>query len=119
MKTDKSMKIKITAVAVLTALAIAAITLLAVFLPKRIANAANDKSETTTQVSQALSQIESLENQYQRAFDDNAELWEKYFAELLKLDELPDNFDEKAFIENLSVLTRRRKGNAVEKRRRA
>lgn len=72
MKTDKSMKIKITAVAVLTALAIAAITLLAVFLPKRIANAANDKSEATTQVSQALSQIESLENQYQRAFDDNA-----------------------------------------------
>lgn len=35
MKTDKSMKIKITAVAVLTALAIAAITLLVVFLPKR------------------------------------------------------------------------------------
>ena len=40
MKTDKSMKIKITAVAVLTALAVAAITLLAVFLPKRtVANA--------------------------------------------------------------------------------
>ena len=34
MKTDKSMKIKITAVAVLTALAVAAITLLVVFLPK-------------------------------------------------------------------------------------
>lgn len=114
MKTDKSMKIKITAVAVLTALAIAAITLLAVFLPKRIANAANDKSETTTQVSQALSQIESLENQYQRAFDDNAELWEKYFAELQKLDELPDNFDEKAFIENLSVLTDEEKATLLK-----
>lgn len=40
MKTDKSMKIKITAVAIVTALAIAAITLLVVFLPKRtVANA--------------------------------------------------------------------------------
>ncbi len=105
MKTDKSLKIKITAVAVLTALAIAAITLLAVFLPKRIANATNDKSETTTQVSQTMSQIESLEAEYQKAFDDNAELWEKYFAELQKLDELPDNFDEKAYIGGLTTLT--------------
>lgn len=40
MKTEKSLKIKITAVAIVTALAIAAITLLAVFLPKRtVANA--------------------------------------------------------------------------------
>ncbi len=40
MKTEKSLKIKITAVAIVTALAVAAITLLAVFLPKRtVANA--------------------------------------------------------------------------------
>lgn len=40
MKTEKSLKIKITAVAIVTALAIAAITLLAVFLTKRtVANA--------------------------------------------------------------------------------
>lgn len=40
MKMEKSLKIKITAVAIVTALAVAAITLLAVFLPKRtVANA--------------------------------------------------------------------------------
>lgn len=40
MKTEKSLKIKITAVAIVTALAVAAITLLVVFLPKRtVANA--------------------------------------------------------------------------------
>lgn len=106
MKTEKSLKIKITAVAIVTALAVAAITLLVVFLPKRtVANATTDKTANASQVTQTMSQIESLENQYQKAFDDNAELWEKYFAELQKLDELPDNFDEKAFIGSLSVLT--------------
>lgn len=40
MKTEKSLKIKITAVAIVTALAVGAITLLVVFLPKRtVANA--------------------------------------------------------------------------------
>lgn len=106
MKNEKSLKIKITAVAIGVAMAIAAITLLSVFIPKnKVASATTDKGSASAQSEQVLNQIDALEAEYQKAFDDNADLWEKYFAELQKLDTLPDDFDEKAFIGGLTVLT--------------
>lgn len=106
MKNEKSLKIKITAVAIGVAMAIAAITLLSVFIPKnKVASATTDKGSASAQSEQVLNQLDALEAEYQKAFDDNADLWEKYFAELQKLDTLPDDFDEKAFIGGLTVLT--------------
>ena len=106
MKNEKSLKIKITAVAIGVAMAIAAITLLSVFIPKnKVASATTDKGSASAQSEQVLNKIDALEAEYQKAFDDNADLWEKYFAELQKLDTLPDDFDEKAFIGGLTVLT--------------
>ena len=106
MKNEKSLKIKITAVAIGVAMAIAAITLLSVFIPKnKVASATTDKGSASAQSEQVLNQIDALEAEYQKAFDDNADLWGKYFAELQKLDTLPDDFDEKAFIGGLTVLT--------------
>lgn len=106
MKNEKSLKIKITAVAIGVAMAIAAITLLSVFIPKnKVASATTDKGSASAQSEQVLNQIDALEAEYQKAFDDNAQLWEKYFAELQKLDTLPEDFDEKAFIGGLTTLT--------------
>ena len=99
MKTEKTMKLKkITFVSVIVAIAVASVTLVSVFLPKAVARAAADKDANN-------SQIEILEAEYQQSFDENAELWEKYFAELQKLDELPDDFTEKEFIGGLTTLT--------------
>lgn len=99
MKTEKTMKLKrITFVSVIVAIAVVSVTLVSVFLPKAVARAAADKDANN-------SQIEILEAEYQQSFDENAELWEKYFAELQKLDELPDDFTEKEFIGGLTTLT--------------
>lgn len=106
MKTEKTMKIKkITFVSVIVAIAVASVMLVSMFLPKAVAQAAADKDANNSQVEQTIMQIEILEAEYQRSFDENAELWEKYFAELQKLDELPDDFTEKEFIGGLTTLT--------------
>ena len=63
----------------------------------------NEKN--TAEIERTISQIESLEAEYQKSFDENAALWEKYFAEFQKLDEIPENFDERAFIKELKTLT--------------
>lgn len=106
MKTEKTMKLKkITFVSVIVAIAVASVTLVSVFLPKAVARAAAEKDANNSQIEQTIMQIETLEAEYQRSFDENAELWEKYFAELQKLDELPDDFTEKEFIGGLTTLT--------------
>ena len=105
MKNEKTMKLKkITFVSVIVAIAVASVTLVSVFLPKAVARAAAEKDAKKSQV-ETIMQIEILEAEYQRSFDENAELWEKYFAELQKLDELPDDFTEKEFIGGLTTLT--------------
>lgn len=106
MKTEKTMKLKkITFVSVIVAIAVAAVMLVAMFWPKAVAQAAAEKDAKNSQVEQTIMQIEILEAEYQRSFDENVELWEKYFAELQKLDELPDYFTEKEFIGGLTTLT--------------
>lgn len=106
MKTEKTMKLKkITFVSVIVAIAVAAVMLVSMFLPKAVAQAAAEKDAKNSQVEQTIMQIEILEAEYQRSFDENVELWEKYFAELQKLDELPDDFTEKEFIGGLTTLT--------------
>ena len=106
MKTEKTMKLKkITFVSVIVAIAVATVMLVSMFWPKAVARAATDKDANNSQIEQTIMQIETLEAEYQRSFDENAELWEKYFAELQKLDELPDDFTEKEFIGGLTTLT--------------
>ena len=106
MKTEKTMKLKkITFVSVIVAIAVAAVMLVSMFWPKAVAQAAAEKDAKNSQVEQTIMQIEILEAEYQRSFDENAELWEKYFAELQKLDELSDDFTEKEFIGGLTTLT--------------
>ncbi len=106
MKTEKTMKLKkITFVSVIVAIAVATVMLVSMFWPKAVAQAATDKDANNSQIEQTIMQIETLEAEYQRSFDENAELWEKYFAELQKLDELPDDFTEKEFIGGLTTLT--------------
>ena len=106
MKTEKTMKLKkITFVSVIVAIAVAAVMLVSMFWPKAVAQAAAEKDAKNSQVEQTIMQIEILEAEYQRSFDENVELWEKYFAELQKLDELPEDFTEKEFIGGLTTLT--------------
>lgn len=106
MKTEKTMKLKkITFVSVIVAIAVAAVMLVSMFWPKAVAQAAAEKDAKNSQVEQTIMQIEILEAEYQQSFDENVELWEKYFAELQKLDELPDDFTEKEFIGGLTTLT--------------
>ena len=106
MKTEKTMKLKkITFVSVIVAIAVAAVMLVSMFWPKAVAQAAAEKDAKNSQVEQTIMQIEILEAEYQRSFDENVELWEKNFAELQKLDELPDDFTEKEFIGGLTTLT--------------
>ena len=106
MKTEKTMKLKkITFVSVIVAIAVATVMLVSMFRPKAVAQAATDKDANNSQIEQTIMQIEILEAKYQQSFDENAELWEKYFAELQKLDELPDDFTEKEFIGGLTTLT--------------
>ncbi|MCI5791559.1 MAG: hypothetical protein MR239_06725 [Clostridiales bacterium] len=115
MKTEKTMKkIKITAVSIAAALIIVAVALIAVFLPKsKAVNAAENKSEAV-QTEQVMTEIEKLEEEYQKAFDETAELWEKYFAEFQKLEEIPEDFDEKTFINGLSVLSDEEKATLIK-----
>lgn len=106
MKAEKTMKLKkITFVSVIVAIAVATVMLVSMFWPKAVAQAATDKDANNSQIEQTIMQIEILEAKYQQSFDENAELWEKYFAELQKLDELPDDFTEKEFIGGLMTLT--------------
>ena len=106
MKTEKTMKLKkITFVSVIVAIAVATVMLVSMFWPKAVAQAAADKDANNSQIEQTIMRIEILEAKYQQSFDENAELWEKYFAELQKLDELPDDFTEKEFIGGLTTLT--------------
>lgn len=106
MKTEKTMKLKkITFVSVIVAIAVATVMLVSMFWPKAVARAATDNDANNSQIEQTIMQIETLEAKYQQSFDENAELWEKYFAELQKLDELPDDFTEKEFIGGLTTLT--------------
>lgn len=105
MKIEKTMKLKkIAFVSIIVAIAVASVTLVSVFLPKAVARAATEKDANNSQV-ETIMQIETLEAEYQQSFDENAELWEKYFAELQKLDEIPDDFTEKEFIGGLTTLT--------------
>ena len=115
MKTEKTMKkIKITAVSIAAALIIVAVALIAVFLPKsKAVNAAENKSEAV-QTKQVMTEIEKLEEEYQKAFDETEELWEKYFAEFQKLEEIPEDFDEKTFINGLSVLSDEEKATLIK-----
>ena len=109
MKTEKTMKVKsITMVSIVVAIAVAAITLLSVFLPKHMTAQAATKDIKPSQAEQVIGQIDSLQEEYQKSFDEHAELWEKYFAEIQKLDELPEDFDEKAFIGSIATLRGRR-----------
>ena len=86
MKNEKAMKLKkITFVSVIVAIAVASVTLVLVFLPKAVARAAADKDANNSQIEQTIVQIEILEAEYQQSFDENAKLWEKYFAELQTL----------------------------------
>lgn len=107
MKTEKTMKAKkITLLSAVVAIAAVAITLTAVLLPKyKVTKASTGNEKNTAKIERTISQIESLEAEYQKAFDENAALWEKYFAEFQKLDEIPENFDERAFIKELKTLT--------------
>ena len=106
MKNEKTMKLKkITFVSVIVAIAVATVMLVSMFWPKAVAQAAADKDANNSQIEQTIMRIEILEAKYQQSFDENAELWEKYFAELQKLDELPDDFTEKEFIGGLTTLT--------------
>ena len=116
MKTEKTMKtIKITLVAVAVAVAIAAVTLMSIFLPKQSAASADTgKDAKASKTEQTIDAIEKLEAEYEKAFDANVELWEKYFAELEKLDELSDDFDEKAFVNGLTTLTAEEKATLLK-----
>ena len=107
MKTEKTMKAKkITLLSAVVAIAAVAITLTAVLLPKyKVTKASTGNEKNTAEIERTISQIESLEAEYQKSFDENAALWEKYFAEFQKLDEIPENFDERAFIKELKTLT--------------
>lgn len=107
MKTEKTMKSKkITLLSAVVAIAAVAITLTAVLLPKyKVTKASTGNEKNTAEIERTISQIESLEAEYQKSFDENAALWEKYFAEFQKLDKIPENFDERAFIKELKTLT--------------
>lgn len=107
MKTEKTMKAKkITLLSAVVAIAAVAITLTAVLLPKyKVTKASTGNEKNTAEIERTISQIESLEAEYQKSFDENAALWEKYFAEFQKLDEIPENFDERTFIKELKTLT--------------
>lgn len=107
MKTEKTMKAKkITLLSAVVAIAAVAITLTAVLLPKyKVTKASTGNEKNTAEIERTISQIESLEAEYQKSFDENAALWEKYFAEFQKLDEIPEIFDERAFIKELKTLT--------------
>ena len=107
MKTEKTMKAKkITLLSAVVAIVAVAITLTAVLLPKyKVTKASTGNEKNTAEIERTISQIESLEAEYQKSFDENAALWEKYFAEFQKLDEIPENFDERAFIKELKTLT--------------
>ena len=97
---------KITLLSAVVAIAAVAITLTAVLLPKyKVTKASTGNEKNTAEIERTISQIESLEAEYQKSFDENAALWEKYFAEFQKLDEIPENFDERAFIKELKTLT--------------
>ena len=73
--------------AVAVAVAIAAVTLMSIFLPKQSAASADTgKDAKVSKTEQTIDAIEKLEAEYEKAFDANVELWEKYFAELEKLD---------------------------------
>lgn len=107
MKNERTIKLKrITLISVAVAVAVAAITLMTLFLPKfKPAQAATGVNEAKTSGTETLGQIERLEEEYRALFDEHAELWEKYYAELQQLDEIPDDFSEKEYIGGLSALT--------------
>ena len=107
MKNERTIKLKrITLISVAVAVAVAAITLMTLFLPKfKPAQAATGVNEAKTSGTETLGQIERLEEEYRTLFNEHAVLWEKYFAELQQLDELPDDFSEKEYIGGLSTLT--------------
>lgn len=107
MKNERTIKLKrITLISVAVAVAVAAITLMTLFLPKfKPAQAATGVNEAKTSGAETLGQIERLEEEYRALFDEHAVLWEKYFAGLQQLDELPDDFSEKEYIGGLSALT--------------
>ena len=78
MKTEKTMKVKsITMVSIVVAIAVAAITLLSVFLPKHMTAQAATKDIKPSQAEQVIGQIDSLQEEYQKSFDEHAELSEK------------------------------------------
>ena len=72
MKTEKTMKLKkITFVSVIVAIAVATVMLVSMFWLKAVARAATDKDANNSQVEQTIMQIEILEAEYQRSFDEN------------------------------------------------
>ena len=117
MKNEKSIKTTRTTLTIIAiAIAVTVIALTTALLPNRAtAQAAADKNAKSSQIEQTINQIDVLEAEYQKLFDERADLWEKYFAELQKLDELPDDFDEKAFIDGLETLTADEKASLLNK----
>lgn len=116
MKTEKALKTKkITFTAVSVAAVILAIALITVFAPKQtIARATTEKGAEVTKAEQTMREIEKAEEEYQKSFDENIGLWERYFSELQKSEELPENFDEKAYIAELKTFSEEEKSTLIK-----
>ena len=118
MKNEKSLKTKkIALVSIIVVFAVSAITLMSIFLPKQKKALATQSAKTAEALKnngKTVTEIENLEAEYQKSFDANANLWEKYFAELQKLDEIAEEFDEKAFIKGLTTLTDEEKATLLQ-----
>lgn len=100
MKTEKTMKAKkITLLSAVVAIAAVAITLTAVLLPKyKVTKASTGNEKNTAEIERTISQIESLEAEYQKSFDENAALLKNVDAlDALdaKLDKLYDELYDK------------------------
>lgn len=100
MKTERTMKAKkITLLSAVVAIAAVAITLTAVLLPKyKVTKASTGNEKNTAEIERTISQIESLEAEYQKSFDENAALLKNVDAlDALdaKLDKLYDELYDK------------------------
>lgn len=90
---------KITLLSAVVAIAAVAITLTAVLLPKyKVTKASTGNEKNTAEIERTISQIESLEAEYQKSFDENTALL-KNVDELdaldAKLDKLYDELYDK------------------------
>ena len=83
MKTEKTLKAKkITLLFAVVAIAAVAITLTAVLLPKyKVTKASTGNEKKTAEIERTISQIESLEAEYQKSFDENAARYKGDFSD--------------------------------------